>query len=214
MRRVALLCAVAGYVDGFGYLQLSGVFAANMTGNTVLLTIAATRGDWDRVTVDAFTLAAFLLGALAASFLKHALLRPFLALLLAAILLVLAHWPELDGLFALVLLAGAMGLQGAALGRFADISLQTVVVTGTILRLADALVDGFWRRLRSVTPDGSGAAAGDGAAALTAAAWLFYALGVAGGVAGIALLRLPLVVPAALLGGLAIELALTGRRSR
>src|SRR5260370_19332964 len=96
MRRAALLCAVAGYVDGFGYLELGGVFAANMTGNTVLLTIAATRGDWDRAIVDALTLAAFLLCALAATFLKHALLRPFLSLLLAAMLLVLAPWPGVD----------------------------------------------------------------------------------------------------------------------
>src|SRR5260370_12123017 len=74
--RVALLCSVAGFVDAFGYLQFDHVFAANMTGNSVLLSIAAAAGDWRRVALYAATLPAFVAGALVAGLLKHPLHRP------------------------------------------------------------------------------------------------------------------------------------------
>ena len=43
--RAALLCLIAGYVDIIGYIDLGGVFAANMTGNSVLLVLAMARGE-------------------------------------------------------------------------------------------------------------------------------------------------------------------------
>src|SRR5947207_14511660 len=90
LRRVVLLCSVAGFVDAFGYLQFDHVFAANMTGNSVLLSIAAAEGDWHRVGLYAATLAAFVAGALVAGLLKHALQRPHIAILIAAACLVAA----------------------------------------------------------------------------------------------------------------------------
>src|SRR6266478_10163850 len=94
--RVALLCSVAGFVDAFGYLQFDRVFAANMTGNSVLLSIAAAAGDWQRVGLYAGTLAAFIAGALVAGLLKHALQRPHVAILIASVLLVLVRLVAID----------------------------------------------------------------------------------------------------------------------
>src|SRR5579862_2124319 len=67
LRRAGILCLVAGFVDAYGYLALGHVFAANMTGNTVLLGIAAAEGDGGRTLTYAVTLIAFLCGALLAS---------------------------------------------------------------------------------------------------------------------------------------------------
>ena len=41
----ALLCIAGGIADAIGYVQ-SGVFAANMTGNTVLTGISLANGDF------------------------------------------------------------------------------------------------------------------------------------------------------------------------
>jgi uncharacterized membrane protein YoaK (UPF0700 family) len=40
-RWLLVLAAVAGSIDGVSYLKLGEVFTANMTGNTVLLGLAA-----------------------------------------------------------------------------------------------------------------------------------------------------------------------------
>jgi len=205
MWQVALLCSVAGYVDAFGYLEFGHVFAANMTGNTVLLSIAAAEGDWSRVGLYVITLLAFLAGAAIAGLLKHALQRPFVALLLASVLLVAPYLLGVEGAAGLVLLAAAMGLQGAALNRFGTISLQTIVITAAMLRLADGIVGRLWAKRRGAE------AKADRDIELTALAWLAYALGGAAGVGGIALSRYSLILPALLLAGLGIVRAVRHR---
>jgi uncharacterized membrane protein YoaK (UPF0700 family) len=206
--RIVLLCSVAGFVDAFGYLQFDHVFAANMTGNSVLLSIAAAEGDWHRVGLYAATLAAFVAGALVAGLLKHALQRPHIAILIAAGLLVLVHLVAIDVASGLVLLGAAMGLQGAALSRFGTVTLTTVVITGVILRLADGLIARLWARRRS----GEAAAANE-ETSFAAVAWLSYTVGGAAGVGGIAVSDQALLAPALLLAGLGVGMALAPPRA-
>jgi uncharacterized membrane protein YoaK (UPF0700 family) len=206
--RVALLCSVAGFVDAFGYLQFDHVFAANMTGNSVLLSIAAAAGDWRRVDLYAATLAAFVAGALVAGLLKHALQRPHIAILVASALLVLVHLLAVDVAIGLVLLGAAMGLQGAALSRFGAVTLTTVVITGVILRLADGLIARLFARRRT-----GAAAAANEETSFAAAAWLSYAAGGAAGVGGIAISDQALLAPALLLAGLGVSMALAPPRA-
>ena len=54
-----LLCAAAGFADAVGYVN-SGVFAANMTGNTVLAGLALAGGHWDIACIGV-VLASFIL---------------------------------------------------------------------------------------------------------------------------------------------------------
>src|SRR5581483_2107231 len=135
------LCLVAGYVDALGYIQYGSVFAANMTGNTVLLAISAAKSDWERVTTYALTLATFLVGGLVSETMLRILRRPGVPLLLSALPLVAVFATGADGRTALALLALGMGLQGAAVSRFHGANLQTVVITGTLLKLTEAGVD-------------------------------------------------------------------------
>ena len=44
--QAALLTLVAGMADAVGYISLGGIFAANMTGNTVLAGIALAEGQY------------------------------------------------------------------------------------------------------------------------------------------------------------------------
>jgi uncharacterized membrane protein YoaK (UPF0700 family) len=203
MWRVVLLCAVAGFVDAFGYVAFGHVFAANMTGTSVLLSISAASGDWHRVAVYAATLAAFVAGAFVAGLFKHALQRPFVAFLAAGALLAAVPLLAAGGTGALVLLAAAMGLQGAALNRFGSVTLPTIVITGNILRLADGLVARLWAAWRT-----GAATAANEETGFAAVAWLTYAVGGALGVGGTVLGPFTLLGPALLLAGLGIRIAL------
>ncbi len=204
LRRAALLCLAAGYVDAYGYVDLGGVFAANMTGNTVLLGIAAARGEWARIPPYALTLGAFFAGAMAASVLKRAFDRAFPPLLLAAALLAISERLELTGDLELLLLAVAMGMQGASINRFGRTGLQTVVITSTLLNLADGCVRHGWHAAVGVNDQGPDMA-------LLGAVWLAYGLGAAAGVLISSHLGLPLVLPAVVLVFVAVDLALASR---
>jgi len=138
--RAALLCLIAGYVDAIGYIDYAHVFAANMTGNTVLLWISVAQGEWLRVFTYALTLAAFLTGGLLAEGAKRAGATPRLPLLISGVPLMVMYLAGLEEDWALAALAFGMGLQGAAVSRFADINVQTVIVTSTLLKLAEALI--------------------------------------------------------------------------
>ena len=201
--RAGVLCGVAGYVDAFGYIALGHVFAANMTGNTVLLAIAAVRGELPLATNYILTLAAFLIGAVLAATVKRAHGKAYLPLVLAAAAIVAIPATPVDRMAPLALLAVAMGLQGASLSVFGAISLHTVVVTGTLVRLAESVVDHLWR------PAGRDSApSGRAGLPLYATGWISYAIGAALGAAAIDEMSFPLVVPAVALLAVALDLAL------
>lgn len=202
LRRAALLCATAGYVDAYGYLGLGGVFPANMTGSTVLLGIALARLEAHRVAIFAMTLGAFFLGAIIASLLKRIFARPPLAFVIAAILLLVADTGTVQSETKLILLASAMGMQGASLARFNGISMRTVVVTGTMLQIAEAIA-GFTGLGRA-----SGATPSFHDLAIPAAGWLTYALGAGISAALAGILPMPMIVPAFVLVLIAADLAL------
>jgi len=195
MWQAALLCAIAGYVDALGYLRLGSVFAANMTGNTVLLAIVLAKGEWLRAAAYGLTLAAFFAGAICASVIKRAVPKgAWLPLLVQALLLVVASLSPLGPDKELVLLAFGMGLQGAAVTQLAGTNLYTVVITATICRLASGLVDELWPKAK-----GPNAAPATASWLVFVVAWLFYGIGAALEVLLFDGLRLPLLIPAVLL---------------
>lgn len=53
---------VAGFVDAVGYLTLSRIYAANMSGNSVALAVDSARTDWHQAFAHACPLLAFLPG--------------------------------------------------------------------------------------------------------------------------------------------------------
>jgi uncharacterized membrane protein YoaK (UPF0700 family) len=203
MWRLALLCGIAGYVDGWGYTQIGRVFAANMTGNTVLNGIALAEAEWRRALTYATTLLAFFLAGIVASLMRRTLRRSDLILYAAAAFLLLALLPKEAPELVLALLAVAMGFQGAAVQRFGRTAISTVVVTNTLLRLAEGIVTQIRRPAASpVRPEERESVV------MGATAWTTYALGGALTIAGAAYLtRWALVLPAVLLAGIAASLA-------
>lgn len=141
IRCCMLLCLACGIVDAVGYLR-HGIFAANMTGNTVLLGLSLAQLEWGRALDRAVPLLVFFLGALLARLLLvRTGRRPWIPLLLGAALIVLALAAMPDSKFFLLLITLAMGVQSTAITQFAGVTLSTVVITSTMARIAEALAD-------------------------------------------------------------------------
>ena len=85
--RATTLTIIAGMADAVGYLTMGGVFAANMTGNTVLAGIAIAGRNFLGAWQYAAPLIAFFLGALLSCCLLRLLKRPTAGLLLEAVLI-------------------------------------------------------------------------------------------------------------------------------
>jgi uncharacterized membrane protein YoaK (UPF0700 family) len=172
-RRVCIgsaLTAVAGFVDCFGYLALSRVYTAQMSGNTVLIAVHAGKGETASALIHAYTLGVFLAGLLLSSIAIEAGLRRglrrVLALALAIEVLCLAalalwgapllaaravgtaeapHWPLL---VMLALAAIAMGTQNTSLRMAGILTIFTTHVTGTLTRLGELLANALFARRR------------------------------------------------------------------
>jgi uncharacterized membrane protein YoaK (UPF0700 family) len=200
-----LLCGIAGYADAVGYIVLGSIFAANMTGNTVLLAIAVIDGSRSAMIAHGAALAAFFVGALIGR--SVACLGPTRAptFLVEAALIGLLVAVPLPPLPELAILSAAMGVQASARVRVGEIDLASVVVTTTLVRLAGHLVDLVAR------PQAADRATGRRAALSYALAWIAYGLGAAAGALALGLMERPLLVPLLLLLPLVVLELVRGR---
>lgn len=189
--QATLLTLVAGQADAVGYVAMGGVFAANMTGNTVLAGLSLGEGHFDLAANRLAPLLTFFLGAMIARLLLRLFHRPAMPLLIEAALLAVIGLLPIDREPSLMLVALAMGLQASAITHFGGTAVSTVVVTSTLARIAEATLDRVWptgRPLPSVaTPR------------LLALTWIGYLAGAIGGVLLVRVVQWPLLVPAALL---------------
>ena len=187
-----LLTLVAGLADAVGFLTMGGIFAANMTGNTVLAGVALADGHWELAGSRFIPLFAFFFGAMLARLLLRLTHKAAVPLLLEATLLAAAGFLPIGRELELMIAVLAMGLQASAITHFGSAAVSTVVVTGTIARIADAVLDSLWPAEKRALP----LVATPGLLALT---WVGYFAGALAGALLIKVTALPLLVPAALL---------------
>jgi uncharacterized membrane protein YoaK (UPF0700 family) len=150
-RDLLLLSLTAGSADAIGYLGLGRVFTSNMTGNVVLLGISLGQGNFAVTVRILYVVAMFIAGACLGAWLGRNLPEkdwPNLAFRLIgletiSLLLFGIGWflltDRVSGIGShalLALLAVAMGLQAAAMGRLSAPGVATTAVTGTITALA------------------------------------------------------------------------------
>jgi uncharacterized membrane protein YoaK (UPF0700 family) len=92
-----------------------------------------------------------------------------------------------------MIVAVAMGVQASAITHFGGRAVSTVVVTSTLARTADALLDRLWpgekKQLPAVTN-----------LPLLGFTWVGYLVGAVAGTLLLAVMPYPLLVPVALLG--------------
>lgn len=200
--QAVVLALVAGIADAVGYLDMGGVFAANMTGNTVLAGIAAAGQTYQQAWHHLVPLAAFFVGAMLSRLTLRLGGQPTMALFAEAALMAGLGFLPIGPEPQVLILAAAMGIQASAITQFEGASLSTVVVTSTLARTADALVDRLvgHRRPPALSPVAR--------PWLLAMTWTAYLVGALAGAWLVTLLAWPLLVPAALVA----LLLLPGRR--
>jgi uncharacterized membrane protein YoaK (UPF0700 family) len=178
-RALLVLTLTTGVIDAACYLGLGRVFAANMTGNVVLLGFGIAGSSGLPVVAPLVSLAAFLSGAVVGGRMGAAL-RPKeahlsramtieigLTALATLIAIVFDITPDhFSGDLIIGLLAFAMGVRNATVRRLKVSDLSTTVLTMTLTGLAaDSPLagndgEGSWRRAGAVVSMLVGAVAG------------------------------------------------------
>ena len=191
--RATILTVIAGIADAVGYITMGGVFAANMTGNTVLAGIAAAQGNYTDAWRHLAPLLAFFLGAMLSRLLLRLSHKPTAGLLVEAALLAVVGFLPISPELAVLILAVAMGVQASAITHFSGNAVSTVVVTSTLARTADTLLDRLWPGEKEPLPVVANLP-------LLALTWMGYLAGAVAGALLLAAMPYPLLVPVVLLG--------------
>ena len=190
--RATILTIIAGIADAVGYITMGGVFAANMTGNTVLAGIAAAQRHYPDAWQHLAPLLAFFVGAMLSRLLLRLWHKPNACLLVEAALLAVVGFLPLEPEPAVLILALAMGVQASAITHFSGNAISTVVVTSTLARTADAVLDRLWPGEKKNLPTAPNLP-------LLALTWIGYLVGAVAGALLLAAMPYPLLVPVALL---------------
>jgi uncharacterized membrane protein YoaK (UPF0700 family) len=175
-----------------GYITMGGVFAANMTGNTVLAGIAAAEGHYTNAGRHLAPLAAFFVGAMLARLLLRLWHKPAIPILIEAAMIAGVGFLPFGNESQVLILALAMGIQASAITHFSGVAVSTVVVTSTLARAADATLDRMWPAEKPVLPAVA-------TPHLLALSWIGYLVGAVVGALLLQAMAWPLLVPAALL---------------
>jgi uncharacterized membrane protein YoaK (UPF0700 family) len=191
--RATTLTVIAGIADAVGYITMGGVFAANMTGNTVLAGIAAAQRNYTDAWHHLAPLLAFFAGAMLSRLLLRLSHKPTAGLLVEAALLAVVGFLALDREVAVMIVALAMGVQASAITHFGGSAVSTVVVTSTLARTADALLDRLWAGEKKQLPAVTNLP-------LLGFTWMGYLVGAVAGTLLLGVMPYPLLVPVALLG--------------
>jgi uncharacterized membrane protein YoaK (UPF0700 family) len=145
-RNLLLACALsalAGYVDGIGFLHLGGLFVSFMSGNSTRMGVSVAAGNWSAAGEALTLIVLFVLGAACGSLIvlgrgQHSQSRLLLieALLLAGAALLYAF--GLDR-FAIVGMVLAMGLENAVFQIEGGSGLGLTYVTGALVKVGQML---------------------------------------------------------------------------
>jgi uncharacterized membrane protein YoaK (UPF0700 family) len=152
-RDVALACALsalAGYVDGIGFIHLGGLFVSFMSGNSTRMGVSLAYGHWHDAAQALGLIALFVIGAACGSLIvlgRGANRQPWV-LLVEALLLAAAAVADAFGLpgIAIAAIVLAMGLENAVFQIDGGAGLGLTYVTGALVKagqlIAAALTGG------------------------------------------------------------------------
>jgi uncharacterized membrane protein YoaK (UPF0700 family) len=145
-RNLLLACALsalAGYVDGIGYLHLGGLFVSFMSGNSTRMGVSLADGNWSAAAEALSLIALFVLGAACGSLIvlgrgqqSQSRLLLIEALLLAAAALLYAIGLERLAIAFIVL---AMGLENAVFQIEGGSGLGLTYVTGALVKVGQLI---------------------------------------------------------------------------
>ena len=136
------LSALAGYVDGIGFLHLGGLFVSFMSGNSTRMGVSLAEGDW-RPALDAGGLIAlFVIGAAAGSLIvlgRSAYCQCWLLLVEGALLAGAAICYTLGFPGAIMAIVLAMGMENAVFQIEGGAGLGLTYVTGALVKVGQLI---------------------------------------------------------------------------
>ncbi len=180
--RTIVLCLIGGSADAISYLRY-GTFVGAMTGNTVLLGIDFASWQLDDAGYHAGIIAVFLAAVIATQTVLRAKLPTSLPLFLAA--LMLGGSELIANPWSAAIAAAALGMQSAAVRRIGGVSINTVFITGNLVRLGSAVPESAEPKQHTTL-------------AVLSTAWIAYAAGAVIGALALHLIPHPMIAPAAL----------------
>ena len=135
----SVLSALAGYVDGIGYLHLGGLFVSFMSGNSTRMGVNIAEGRFQSAAEAFGLIALFVVGAAAGSLIvlgqsRQAQGRVLLAETLLLVAGGLFHGFDLDD-FAIAAIVLAMGLENAVFQIEGGSGLGLTYVTGALVKV-------------------------------------------------------------------------------
>jgi uncharacterized membrane protein YoaK (UPF0700 family) len=145
-RNLALACALsamAGYVDGIGFLHLGGLFVSFMSGNSTRLGVSLAQAHWSNAAEAIGLILLFVIGAACGSLIvlgRGANRQPWV-LLVEAMLLALAALCYAFGLSnaAVAAMVLAMGLENAVFQIDGGAGLGLTYITGALVKVGQLL---------------------------------------------------------------------------
>src|SRR3984957_18138478 len=145
-RNLALACALsamAGYVDGIGFLHLGGLFVSFMSGNSTRLGVSLAQAHWSNAAEAVGLIALFVAGAACGSLIvlgRGANRQPWVLLVEASLLAIAALFYAFGlsnaAVAAIVL---AMGLENAVFQIDDGAGLGLTYVTGALVKVGQLL---------------------------------------------------------------------------
>jgi uncharacterized membrane protein YoaK (UPF0700 family) len=141
-RNLALACALsalAGYVDGIGFLHLGGLFVSFMSGNSTRLGVNLAAGNWSSAAEAIGLIVLFVIGAAAGSLIvstRSAFCQCWV-LLAEALLLAAAALCYAFGIapFAIAAIVLAMGLENSVFQVEGGAGLGLTYMTGALVKV-------------------------------------------------------------------------------
>ncbi len=146
---------VAGFVDVTGFLLLSHVLTANMSGNTIHVAVGTATLAWADVVRGGLALVMYIAGLMVSAIvheagIRHEVIRTSAIVLGAESILLMIFELLHAGVFqigsaalapyaAVTVLSFAMGLQNATITRVGALSVKTTHITGTLTEFAAGL---------------------------------------------------------------------------
>lgn len=145
-RNIALACALsalAGYVDGIGFLHLGGLFVSFMSGNSTRMGVSFAEGHFQTAAEALGLIVLFVLGAACGSLIvlgrnRFSQCRVLLAEGLLLALAGLCHAYDLENL-AVAAIVLAMGLENAVFQIEGGSGLGLTYVTGALVKVGQLL---------------------------------------------------------------------------
>jgi uncharacterized membrane protein YoaK (UPF0700 family) len=146
-RNVALACALsalAGYVDGIGYLHLGGLFVSFMSGNSTRMAVSLAAGHFAKAAEALGLIALFVAGAACGSLIvlgRGVHRQPWLLAVEALLLIMagLAHATLGFDRLAISIIVLAMGLENAVFQIEGGGGLGLTYVTGALVKVGQLI---------------------------------------------------------------------------